>query len=86
MTLYIIISFVELRSKKDMSTYQRAVAAKHMVLPTYIGSRRTLKGNLIDKTNELDLKNSNERTPQHDGPLKFQSSRQGMCQLYPAPK
>ena len=41
--------------------YQRAVAAKHMVLPTYIGSRRTLKGNLIDKTNELDLKNSKRK-------------------------
>lgn len=27
-------------------TYQSAPAAKHMVLPTYIGSRRTLNGNL----------------------------------------
>lgn len=29
-----------------MSTHQRAVAVKESVLPTYIGSRKTLKGNL----------------------------------------
>ena len=29
-----------------MGTYHRAVATNDKVLPTYIGSRRTLKGNL----------------------------------------
>lgn len=31
---------------REVTTYHRAPARKHMVLPTYMGSRRTLKGNL----------------------------------------
>ena len=44
--------FVEktVKRKEDMlNAYQKAVAAKHMVLPTYIGSRKILKGNLNEK-------------------------------------
>jgi hypothetical protein len=37
---------IEVKKKYLWWAYQRAVAAKHIVLPTYMGSRRTLKGNL----------------------------------------
>ena len=30
-------------------THQSAVAVKHIVLPTYMGSRRTLNGNLQER-------------------------------------
>ena len=35
----------QVRKEHDPVTHHKAVAAKHIVLPTYIGSRSTLNGN-----------------------------------------
>ena len=44
-----IVNFFAKKMREEGVAYHKAPAAKHIVLPTYIGSLRTLKGNLHRK-------------------------------------